>query len=485
MILKNGKQCKPFKFAVQNILMRLSYLLYFILIFSFGAIIIIGSNGCAQIGSISGGDRDSLPPKLLSADPKLLSTNFSGNKITFTFDEYIDELQDVQANVLVSPYPKINPEFRSKLKTVSVKLKDTLLANTTYSINFGSSIKDVNEGNVFKDFTYVFSTGNFIDSLTVSGKVELAESGKPDSTLIVMLYRNANDSSVQQIKPNYIANVKGDGSFAFINLPAGKYDIYALKDGDGGKTYNSKTELFAFSNASITVSDSTAPVNLFAYAEEKTSKLTASTTAKTKTAAQKKLRYTLAASGAKQDLKDSLTIEFNNPIKNFDSTKIILTDTNYVAVTGVSFLADSNKLKLFTKWAEDFDYRLIIQKDAVTDKTDSTITKTDTLRFKSKKESDYGNVVLRFNNIDFTKHPVLQFVQTDEVKASFVLTAKEWRNKLFNPGEYEIRILYDDNNNGLWDPGNYSKKIQPEKVITIPKKISIRENWDNENDINL
>ncbi len=485
MILKNGKQCKPFKFAVQNILMRLSYLLYFILIFSFGAITIIGNNGCAQIGSISGGLKDSLPPKLLSADPKLLSTNFTGNKITFTFDEYIDELQEVQANVLVSPYPKVNPEFRSKLKTVTVKIKDTLLANTTYSINFGNSIKDVNEGNIFKDFTYVFSTGDIIDTLMVLGKVELAETGKPDSTLIVMLYRNANDSSVQQIKPNYIANVKGDGSFAFANLPAGNYDIYALKDGDGGKTYNSKTELFAFNNTPITVSDSTPPVNLFAYAEEKISKIPATTTAKTKTAAQKKLRYTLAASGAKQDLKDSLTIEFNNPIKKFDSTKIILTDTNYVAFTAVSFLADSNKLKLFTKWTEDFDYRLIIQKDAVTDKTDSTITKTDTLRFKSKKESDYGNVVFRFNNIDFTKHPVLQFVQTDEVKASFALTAKEWRNKLFNPGEYEIRVLYDDNNNGKWDPGSYAKKIQPEKVITIPKKISIRENWDNESDINL
>lgn len=466
--------------------MRLSYLLYFILIFSFGAIIIIGSNGCAQIGSISGGLKDSLPPTLLSADPKLLSTNFTGNKITFTFDEYIDELQDVQTNVLVSPYPKVNPEFRSKLKTVTVKLKDTLLANTTYSINFGNIIKDVNEGNIFKDFTYVFSTGNFIDSLTVSGKVELAETGKPDSTLIVLLYRNANDSSVQQVKPNYIANVKGDGSFAFTNLPAGNYNIYALKDGDGGKTYNSKTELFAFNNEPIMLSDSTTPVNLFAYAEEKTTKLPATTTTtKPKTAAQKKLRYTLAASAAKQDLKDSLTIEFNNPIKNFDNTKIILTDTNDVAVTGVSLLADSNKLKLFTKWAEDFDYRLIIQKDAVTDKTDSTITKTDTLRFKSKKESDYGNVVLRFNNIDFTKHPVLQFVQTDEVKASFALTAKEWRNKLFNPGEYEIRILYDENNNGLWDPGNYSKKIQPEKVITIPKKIFVRENWDNESEINL
>ena len=94
-------------------------------------------------------------------------------------------------------------------------------------------------------------------------------------------------------------------------------------------------------------------------------------------------------------------------------------------------------------------------------------------------------MVFRFGNLDFNKHPVLQFVQQDIVKASFTLTQKEWRNKLFNPGEYEIRILYDANNNGIWDPGNYAKKMQPEQVIVLPKKITIRENWENESDINL
>jgi uncharacterized protein (DUF2141 family) len=464
--------------------MKLIRILYLLIIISFAGIIIISSGGCAQIGSIAGGTKDTIPPNLLNASPKLLSTNFTGNKIIFTFDEYIDELQDVQTNVLVSPYPKINPEFKSKLKTVTVKLKDTLLANTTYSINFGSAIKDVNEGNVFKGFTYVFSTGNVIDSLSLSGKVELAETGKIDSTIIIMLYRNANDSSVQQIKPSYIANVKGDGSFTFANLPPGNFNIYALKDGDGGKTYNSKTELFAFADKLITVTANNDSVNLYAFAEEKTSKPTA-TTVKPKTAAQKKLKYTLSAAGSKQDLRDSLLLEFNNAIKKLDSSKIILTDTNYIPVAGVSFFTDSNKVILKTKWAEDFDYRIIINKDAVTDNADSILAKTDTIRFKTKSLADYGNVVLRFNNIDFTKHPVLQFIQQDELKESYPLTVKEWRNKLFPPGEYEIRILYDDNKNGKWDAGSYSKKIQPEKVIALPKKLSVRENWDNESDINL
>ncbi len=465
--------------------MKVSHLLYLLLIIVFGVTIITGGSGCAQIGSISGGTKDTIAPVLLSETPKVLSTNFTGNKITFTFDEYIDELQDVQTNILVSPYPKVNPEFRSKLKTVTVKLKDTLLPNTTYLIDFGKAIRDVNEGNVIKNFTYVFSTGSVIDTLSLSGKVELAETGKTDSTMIVMLYRNAVDTTVQNFKPTYIAFVKGDGSFTFNNLPPGNFNIYALKDGDGGKTYNSKTEPFAFADKPIVLNANTPPVQLYAYAEEKASKLPPPVVTKPKTAAQKKLKYTLAAAGQKQDIRQNLVIEFNNAIKKLDTTKIILSDTSFVPVPGVSFLLDSNKVILKTKWTDGADYKLVIQKDAVRDSTDSILPKTDTIRFKTKSETDYGNLVLRFKDIDFAKHPVLQFVQDDVVKESFALTTNEWRNKLFPPGEYEIRILYDDNNNGKWDPGNYSKKIQPEKVVTLPKKIAVKENWDNESDINL
>ncbi|GAB2838416.1 Ig-like domain-containing domain [Ferruginibacter profundus] len=466
--------------------MKVSHFLNVLLIITLGGLVIVGNSGCGQIGAISGGLKDTLPPALLTASPKLLSTNITDNKITLTFDEYIDELQEVQANVLVSPYPKSAPEFKSKLKTVSIKLKDTLLPNTTYSINFGNAIRDVNEGNVLKNFTYVFSTGNTIDSLRLTGKVELAETGKPDSTMIVMLYRNANDSSVQQIKPAYIAFLKGDGSFTFNNLPPGNFNIYALKDGDGGKTYNSKTEQFAFADGPITVTENNKPIALFAYAEEKMNKTpVTTTTVKPKTAAQKKLKYTLGSGGQKQDLRGNLVLDFNNAIKKLDTTKITLTDTNFVAVPGVSYLVDSNKVILKTKWLEDADYKIVIQKNAVRDSTDSTITKTDTIRIKTMGPADYGNVVLRFKNIILTKHPVLQFVQDDIVKESFPVTASEWSNKLFPPGEYEIRILYDDNNNGKWDPGSYTKKLQPEKVIALPKKFAVKANWDNESDINL
>lgn len=464
--------------------MKVQHIFYSLLIISGIWAVAVSNSGCAQIGAVTGGAKDTLHPVLVSANPKLNSTNVNTNKITLNFDEYID-VQELQSNLIVSPLPKINPEINFKLKTLSIKLKDSLLPNTTYSINFGDAIRDVNEANIIKNFAYVFSTGKNIDSLSITGKLVLAEIDQPDSTLMVMLYKNTNDTAVQKLKPNYIARVNGKGVFTFNNLPAEKFSIYALKDGDGSKTYNSKTELFAFTDTTVMPSENPSPVALFAYAEEKSNRPVTTTAAKAKTAAQKKLKFTTKALTEKQDLRKDLVLELSNNIKSYDSSKLILTDTNYVPFTNVSYVKDSMKITLKTKWNEDADYRLIILKNAVTDISDSSITKTDTIRFKTKREADYGNVVLRFSNIDFKKHPVIQFILGDEIKESFAITGKEWQNKLFPPGEYEIRILYDNNQNGKWDPGNYSKKIQPEKVIALPKKITIRENWDNESEINL
>ncbi|MEI9955866.1 MAG: Ig-like domain-containing domain [Ferruginibacter sp.] len=440
---------------------RFLYTLLFVLS---TVIIIAGNSGCAQIGAITGGPRDSLPPVLVSATPQLRTTNFTGKKITLTFDEYIADLQDVQTNLLVSPYPKVSPEITNKLKTLTIKLKDTLLPNTTYSIKFGNIIKDANENNVYKNFIYVFSTGTTIDSLTLSGRVELAETGKTDSTIVVMLYRNAVDSTVQNFKPNYMAFVDSSGHFTFSNLPPGTFNIYALKDGDGGKTYNSKSELFAFADKPITIGNNNDTIQLYAYAEEKAEKNGPTLPAtKPKNAAAKKFKYTASAAAQRQDLRQDLVLEYNSAIKTFDSSKIILTDTNYAPIAPVAYFLDSNKIILKTKWKEDEDYRLIVNKTAVRDSLDSTVAKTDTIRFKTKKEDDYGSLVLRFSNIDLSKHPVLQFVQQDVIKESFPLTTKEWHYKLFPPGDYELRILYDDNNNGKWDPAVIQKRSSPKK----------------------
>ncbi len=479
MSLKQNKQPKRVKFAFQKKLMRLNHYLYILALISLMYGIAVSNAGCAQIGAPTGGPKDSIPPRLVNASPKLNSVNVTGNKITLTFNEYV-ELREAQTNVLISPFPKKTPTIDYKLKTVSVKFKDSLIPNTTYSINFGNAIVDNNEGNPLKDFTYVFSTGATIDSLSITGKVVIAETGKTDSTLVAMLYRNADDSSVQKRKPDYIARLNGDGSFVFNNLSAGNYNIYALKDGDGGRTYNSKKELFAFADSAIAVSLTTNPVMLYASAIEKEAAAVSKPAA-----ADKRLRYTPPT--MQQDLLIPFELSFNKPLKRFDPSKIILTDTGYKRIPSANWSIDSSrtKISLINKWQEDMQYRLILDSTAISDSSNKSIAKTDTLRFITKKTEDYGSLVLRFSNLDLSKHPVLQFVQGEEVKESYPITAMEWSKKLMNPGEYEIRILFDANNNGKWDPGNYGKKIQPEKAITLPQKLGIKANWENERDIKL
>ena len=186
-----------------------------------------------------------------------------------------------------------------------------------------------------------------------------------------------------------------------------------------------------------------------------------------------------------QDLLTPLELNFNKPLKKFEATKIVLTDTNYKPLASVLPTLDStNKIiKLAPKWLAGTKYLLIINPGAATDSADNGLAKADTIRFTTKKESDYGKLTLHFNDIDLSKHPIIQFVQGEEIKESSPVTAKEWTKLLFTPGEYEIRILFDNNKNGKWDPGNYEKKIQPEKVISLAQKLSIRADWDNESEI--
>jgi len=465
--------------------MKIKYLFFTTAVFLFIYIVSIAVSGCAQIGAPTGGPRDSIPPVLITASPKLFTTNFKGNKITLIFNEYINVL-DVQKNVLVSPFPKTSPVIDFKLKTVSIKLIDTLIDNTTYAINFGNAIVDNNENNPFKEFTYVFSTGSTIDSLKLSGKVLMAETGKPDSTLQALLYRNANDSSVEKRKPDYIAKIDANGKFTFTNLSEGVYRIYALKDGDGGKTYNSKIESFAFADADIIVAAIPDSVLLYAYEEEKEKKKIPSVAVKS--AADKKLKFTPAPSkNMQQDLRSDFELRFNNTLKNFDTTKIVLTDTSNNKIEGITISLDSTRkiVSIKNKWPVNTYYRLIIAKDAVSDSANTLLAKSDTFHFKSKSESDYGSLTLRFTKIDLAKHPVIQFLTASEIVRSVAVTSSNWSDKLFIPGEYELRILYDANNNGIWDPGNYEKKLQPEKAITLDKKLTIRADWDNERDIDL
>jgi hypothetical protein len=438
--------------------------------------------GCAQIGYPTGGAKDTLAPVLVKANPDMRSKNVNTDKFTFTFNEYID-LADLQQNLVISPLQNKNPNITANPKTINLKFRDSLLPNTTYTINFGDAVRDINESNILKNFTYVFSTGNVIDSGSISGKIYNAETGNIDSTIIVMLYSNIGDSLVQKKKPNYTSKVKGDGSFEFKNLPAIPFNIYGLKDSDGGKTYNTETEMFAFKNETVSAT-SNENVELFAYTAKKEEAI--KTNAPEKINKEKKLTYTTNLIGSK-DFLEPIEINFSTAIKILDTSKLILTDTFFKKRYPLQCKLDSTlkQLAITTKLQLETPYVFILNKEAVKDTFEKAINKTDTIRFQTMKEEDYGKLVFNFINLDLAKNPVLQFLKSDKIKYSYKLTSNKWSNNFFLPGEYEIRILYDTNKDGTWTAGNYTKKLQPEIAVTIPQRLTIKANWDNERDINL
>lgn len=448
---------------------------------------LIVMQGCANIIPPTGGPRDSLAPVLISATPKDSMLNFTGKKIVLVFDEYVELDQKLQENLVVSPNPEATPMIDSKLKTVTINLKDSLLPNTTYSINFGSSIKDVNEGNFYKNFTYVFSTGNELSNGTFSGRVLIAETGLPDSTLIVVLQRSASDTAVVKNKPAYYTKLDGSGRFQFKYLPNETFHVFVVPD-DFSKKYDDSTKMFAFYDEAVTAGQTTDSIRLFAYQQYKPADKNQTRTAAPaeKKDEDKRLRLTVGISG-EQDLLKDLDFSLNRKVKLFDSTKIILADTNYKTLPGVSFTKDTTEKKFTLKynWRPDENYKLIIYKEAFTDSAGTTLSKSDTLTFKTKSESDYGSLRLHFNNLDLSLNPVLQILKQNELTQSVILNSPDWYSKLTEPGEYELRILFDKNKNGIWDPGDYSKKLQPEMVQRIGRKLNVRGNIDNEVDINL
>jgi hypothetical protein len=182
-----------------------------------------------------------------------------------------------------------------------------------------------------------------------------------------------------------------------------------------------------------------------------------------------------------------LALTFSNQLKKFDSTKIALTDTNLVKINTIALSIDSaNKLIAIKNiWPEETQFKLIIDSTFATDTSGNHLAKSDTLSFVTAKERDYGSIKINFTNLDKFAHPVLQFVTNNEVVQSFPITSTTWSRKLFKPGEYELRILDDANENGIWDPGNFHLRRQPEKVFNIPQSLNIRANWENERDIIL
>jgi hypothetical protein len=440
--------------------------------------------GCANIVPPEGGPRDTIPPVLVSATPRDSSVNFRSQHIVLTFNEDIDDPRNPN-DIIYTPSMDIPPTITTKGKAMTVKFNDSLEPNTTYVINFGDQVIDITEANPLRNFVYTFSTGPYLDSLEISGKVILAENGGIDTTLNVALYKDRSDSAIRLKNPMYVVRLDRNGNFRFHNLPKDTFAIYAF--GGSARRYNNR-ELFAFYDTSIVAGEADSVV-LYAYRETPTtSTTTPGVTIQRIPSSDRRLRFTPGTT-TQQELLDDYKLTFQVPLRNFDSTKIHLSTDSVFAPANFTATLDTTRkeVRIKTEWKEGTQYHLILEKEFATDTTGRQLLKTDTLSFTTKRKADYGAITsLRFRNLDKYKHPVVQFVLNNQVVKSVPIKGPIYSEAPVTPGEYYLRVFDDVNQNGKWDTGQFfGGKRQPEIIHPLERPFTIKANWDNEFEVVL
>lgn len=505
---------------------------------------------CARKGNPTGGPKDVTPPVLVRAEPENMSTNFKGNKIRLYFDELV-KLEKVQEQLIVSPplkyQPMLSPQGNAN-KFVEIVLKDTLKENTTYTINFGQSIVDNNEGNPNSFLTYVFSTGDYIDSLELQGVVKDAFNKEADDFISVMLYSidsSYTDSTIYKRPPNYITNTL-DSTIIFNlqNLKEGTYALMAIKDQAKNNIFDQNTDKIAFIKDTVQLpTDSIYLLNLFKeipdygitvpslVAKNKISfgyygegdniiirsitkipdsvkttilrerdkdtlnfwftpyemdsilftvtnenlKLIDTFNVKNRKVGIDSLKLTPSQTGT-LNFNENFSIYANTPLQAIDSSKIVIQKQDTLQVDYTVML--DNQLNFDFKVEPNERYNIELLPGAIIDFFGIS---NDTLNYVLSTNSfaDYGDLTVNLSG-NTIKYPLIVQLTNEKEKVQREQILQESKPLEFNnlnPGKYLLRVIFDANNNGQWDTGNYLKKIQPERVSYYPNTIEMRANW--------
>ncbi|APU68414.1 Ig-like domain-containing protein [Christiangramia flava] len=516
---------------------------------------------CAKKGTIEGGPKDEDPPKFVKANPENYTTNFEGDEIRIFFDEYI-KLDKPTQQIIISPpmdpKPNIMPLGTAR-KDIKIEIFDTLAENTTYLINFGKSIVDNNEGNSFDYFKYVFSTGDYIDSLSVSGSVRDALEKEPKEPISIYLYEkdtSYTDSAVYQKTPRYVTYSKDSiFSYSLENLKAGTYKMVAIMDKNSNYLYNPKSEKIGFIEQDIVIpTDSTYDITVFkeelAFKPNRPSQLKGNQLlfgyeGKTKLDSvqinllnavpenyqarimkvkeKDTLHYwfnirpesdslsfevvtpttrdTVWARVSQQDrdslkvstepggsigLEQDFKISANTPIVKFSEEQMSIMDQDSAAVPfTTAFNQVQNELSLQFEKRPESKYQISLLPGAVTDlfseSNDSIIQNVST-----KSLRDYGTIIMTLPNVK--QYPII--VQLTDTKGKVLSEkyseASQTLNfQYLNPGKYLVRVIFDKNENGKWDTGDFLKKRQPEIIKYYRDTLEVRANFDYPKAINV
>ena len=211
---------------------------------------------CAEQRPLTGGPKDTKAPELDSTkySTKNFITNFKEKEIILTFNEWII-LNDPLNQIVFSPPLKVKPDIKIKYKSLVIRFKEDLNPGTTYTIQFGESIRDFTENNPVQNFKFVFSNGEVLDSLSLSGQIADAQSGNPVDKVWVMLYDNLGDSVPYNERPLYVSKTDGQGFFKFENLKSDSFRIFALQDNNSNYRFDQKSEAIAYFGEPFYLSD--------------------------------------------------------------------------------------------------------------------------------------------------------------------------------------------------------------------------------------
>jgi len=512
--------------------------------------------GCASMQTPQGGPKDTKPPKVLSMTPKNLTRNFNAKKIVIEFDEYFN-LKDEFKEFSISPDQEKVPELRKRQKRLEIILKDSLEKNTTYTLNFGKSIADVNEGNVVKNLSYVFSTGPDIDSLSITGKVINSLSDEPEKEATVFILPLERDTIFGKRRPSIYTTTDSAGIYKLNNLKKGTYKVYAIKESSGGgdKIYQQISDEVGFVKDPIIIDKNLENINLQIFKELapefrvldrklnndgsisiifnqqlKSPKITVkdppavdagkyvhftknNDTAKiwlkdmsfdsVKVAIedQGKLLQTLNFTKGKKDTYtreltisdnlvggklspfEQLTLTFPFPVTAADPSKIVLLEDS-VKRTTFEVVKDSvDFLKYYIKypWKNKRNYDLKLGAGAFTAIFNAT-NKDVTKRFTLENQDAYTTLVLNVTVPDTSKRYVVQFLneKKDVIKSFPVSKNSKVTFSKYPAGKYMLRVIYDENKNGIWDTGNVKEGYQPEKVWYLKALMDLKPNWERE-----